>query len=79
MLTKFAFLATEGTDIDLDDSQSKPPAGALRPPAALLALEDAGANSDGRGDGDSGIFKVLAALCCAQAAHPPVFNRRGAA
>lgn len=48
----------EGTGIDLDEGSMKGPAAAIRPPAALLALEDAGVQGEGHGDGEDGNFKA---------------------
>lgn len=47
----------DGGNIDLDERSLKEAAAALRPPPALLALEDAGANSTGRSE-EAGNFKV---------------------
>eukprot|EP00873_Tetraselmis_striata_P038572 jgi/Tetstr1/458836/TSEL_045219.t1 len=47
----------DGGNIDLDERSLKEAAAALRPPPALLALEDAGANSTGRSE-EAGNFKI---------------------
>ncbi len=61
-ITKLHCVCSEGTAIDMDQTSTTAIPAAVRPPAALLALEST--SSATGGDGDAGNYRV--SCCCNQ-------------